>query len=127
MACRDAIPGILSDQELLEHQGLLGSGYYYLVQVERVVQSGLHLVVLSTDVEVELALLRPYNNTLDKVNPLSTANLLREAVEALERHITDRSGQSFNDYLFTRSLKVTQYFADLSGVLGLPINEGNIE
>lgn len=126
MACRDAIPGIISDVELDQQQALLGSGYAHLVQVESLVYSGLHLIVLSTDPEVEIALLSPYVRTLDTVDHLKTSNLLRQATEALERHITDRSGQTFNDYLFTHGLKVGQNFAALSAALGHIISPINI-
>lgn len=126
MACRDAIPGILSDAEFLQQQALLGSGYAHLVQVETLVFSGLHLVVLSTDPEVEVALLGPYVSNLDTVDHLKTASLLRQATEALERHITDRSGQTFNDYLYTHGIKVSQDFASLSAALGHAISPLNI-
>lgn len=126
MACRDGTPGILSDAELLQHQALLGSGYAYLVGVETVLASGLHLIVLSTDPDVEVALLQPYAQNLDAADPNKTAALLRQATEALENHITDRSGQTFNDYLFTHSLKVSQDFAALSAALGHTISPLNI-
>src|SRR4051812_7940651 len=113
--------GILSDSELLQHQALLGSGYAYLVQVDLLVESGFRLVVASSDVEVELNMLAPYARNMDRVVPDRTSNLLREATEALEQHITDRSGQTFNDYLYTHGLKVSQNFADLSAALGRPI------
>lgn len=126
MACRDAIPGILTHAEFLQQQALLGSGYAHLVQVETLIFTGLHLIVLSTDPEVEVALLQPYVSNLDTVDHLKTANLLRQATEALERHITDRSGQTFNDYLYTHGIKVSQDFASLSGVLGHAISPLNI-
>jgi len=126
MACRSAIPGILTDAEFLQQQALLGSGYAYLVQVEALVYSGLHLVVLSTDPEVEVALLQPYVSNLDTVDHLKTATLLRQATEALERHITDISGQTFNDYLYTHGIKVSQDFASLSAALGHAISPLNI-
>jgi hypothetical protein len=126
MICRSAVPGILSDAELLEHQALLGSGYAHLVQVEALVYSGLHLVVLSTDVQVELDLLGPYNRTYNTVNPAKTAGLLREATVALEQHIESRSGQTFNDYLYVRGLKVGRDFASLSAIVAETINPLNI-
>jgi len=126
MACRSAIPGIISDAELLQQTGLLGSGYSHLVQVETLVFSGLHLVVLSTDPEVEVALLQPYVKNLDTVDHLKTATLLRQATDALERHVTDRSGQTFNDYLYTHGLKVSADFASLSAALGSPISPLNV-
>jgi len=126
MACRDGTSGILSDTELLQQQALLGSGYAYLIQVERFVYSGLHLIVLSSDPEVEVALVQPYAANLEEVDPTRTAGLLRRATEALERHITDRSGQSFDDYLFTHGIKVGQDFAALSAALGHTINPLNV-
>lgn len=126
MACRNAIPGIISDADFLEQQLLLGSGYAHLVQVEVLVQSGLHLIVLQTDPEVEVALLSPYVANLNTVQHLKTANLLRQATEALERHVTDRSGQTFDDYLFTHGLKVSEDFAALSAALGHVVNPLNV-
>lgn len=116
----------LSDSALLQHTALLGSGFTSFVQVETYVESGFRLVVASTDVDVELALLNPYARNLDRVEPTRTANLLREATEALERHVTDSSGQTFNDYLYTHGLKVSQGFADLSAALGRTIDPLNI-
>lgn len=126
MGCRDAIPGLITDAEFLQEQALLGSGYSYLVGVESVVQSGLHIIVLSTDPEVEVALLSPFVENLDTVNHLKTATLLRQATEALERHITDRTGQTFDDYLYTHGLKVSQDFASLSAALGHVISPLNV-
>ncbi len=126
MACRDGSFGILSDEELLQQQALLGSGYAYLIQVETLVYSGLHLIVLSSDPEVEVALLQPYAANLEEVDPNKTANLLRRATEALERHITDTSGLTFDDYLFTHGLKVSQDFASLSAALGRTISPLNV-
>ena len=126
MNCRDGSPGIITHVEFLQQQALLGSGYAALVQLESYVHSGFHLIILSTIPEVEVALLQPYAENLDTVNPSRTSNLLRRAMLALERHITDRSGQSFNDYLYTHGLKVSQDFAALSGRLGTTISPLNI-
>ena len=117
---------ILSEAEFLHHQALLGSGYMHLVEVETLLESGFRLIVVSSDSEVELALLNPYARNLDKVSPTRTANLLREAATALERHVTDSSGQTLNDYLYTNGIKVGQDYADLSAALGRTINPLNI-
>ena len=118
---------MLSPSDLISQQALLGSGYAFLVRVEEQVESGFRLVVASTDTEAELALLNPYATNMDTVDPQRTAGLLRQATMALETHITDRSGQTFNDYLFTRGLKVTRDFATLSGILGTPIDPENVQ
>lgn len=119
--------GILSDDDFLQHQAYLGSGFASLRVVESVVESGLALVVASTDVQVEVDLLDRYVANLTRVDVDATAELLSLATLALETHITERSGQTFNDYLFTNGLKVSQDFADLSLRLGAPINDQNIE
>lgn len=120
-------PNMLTCDEFLVHQGLLGSGYSYLVGLETVVQSGFDLIVASTNAEIELAMLGPYQRTLLGVAPNRTSGLLRDATLALERHISAKSGQSLNDYLFTRDLKVTTSFADLASNLGIQIDVINIE
>lgn len=119
-------PNMLTCDEFLVHQGLLGSGYAYLVGLEAIVQSGFDLIIASTDTEVEVALLNPYQRTLLNVAPEKTAGLLRNAVVALEAHIVNRSGQSMNDYLSLRGLKVTPEFASLSSIVGSAIDSGNV-
>jgi len=118
---------MLSPSELMDQQALLGSGYAAFVQVEALVESGLRLIVMATDTDAEVALLTPYSDNLNTADSYRTAWILQEATLALERHITDRSGQTFNDYLFTRSLKVTQDFATLSMILGATIDPKNIQ
>lgn len=118
--------GILSDEEFLAHQYLLGDAYAGLVQARDRVQSGLALVVASGDPQVEVDLIDAYSTNLDTLEPEATSNLLASSTRALEAHIVDVSGQTFNDYLFTNGLKVTRDFADLSGYLGVPIDDTNI-
>lgn len=118
---------LMPDSEFLAHQAFLGYGYAGLVRVQESIQSGLNLVVDSSDIDVELDALTFYNRNLANVNVSSTVSLLRLATEALQRHVTTRSGQTFNDYLFFRGLKVTQDFADLSDLLGAPISPTNVE
>ena len=118
--------GIISNSNFMAQQALLGSGYAYLEMVEPLVYSGLNLVVLSNDVDVVLALLNPYQTSDTNADPLRTASVLRDAITALERHITDQSGQTFNDWLYTQGLKVAQSFADLSAAVGTPIVPQNI-
>ena len=124
--CRDVVAGILTDAELLQQQALLGQGYANLVGVESLIYSGLHLIVLSTDDIVETNLISAYNSNLETVDHVGTAGLMRQATEALERHIENNSGMSFNDYLAVHSLKVSQDFADLSEILGHPIDPANV-
>ena len=119
--------GILSDEELLLHQSFLGSGYAALVNVRRLVESGLSLVVASTDVQVEIDLLQAYRVNLENTEESATANLLATATRSLTEHIETVSGQSINDYLLLNGLKVSQDYADLSGDLGVTIDPVNIE
>jgi hypothetical protein len=121
-----AVAGILTDVELLQQQALLGEGYADLVDVENLIYSGLHLIVLATDDIVETNLLGAYNANLKTVYHVGTASLIRGATEALERHIENNSGMSFDDYLTFRSLKVTPDFAALSAIFGHPISPSNI-
>lgn len=117
---------LMPDSEFLAHQAFLGYGYAGLVQVQENIQSGLNLVVDSTDVDVARDALTFYSRNLTNVNVAATVSLMRLATEALQRHVTSRTGQTFNDYLFFRGLKVTRDFADLSGLLGVPISPINI-
>ena len=126
MACLDGTPGVISDADFLQQQALLGSGFAHLVRVESSVYSGLHLIVLMTDPTVEAGLLQPYANNLNTVSTTRTAYLLREATTALEDYIQSTCQQTFNDYLLTHGLKVSQDFATLSGKLGRPIDPGNV-
>jgi len=119
---------VMTDQEFLLQQAFLGSGFQALQQLNTYVQSGLNLVVASMDVDVEVDLIDPYALNYNNVNTSWTGpNLLTVATDALEKHISQRTGQTFNDYLYTRSLKVSPQFAALSALVGYPINEGNIE
>jgi hypothetical protein len=127
MACRDGLPDIITNDGLLLQTGLLGSGYSYLIGVYSMVYSGLNAIIATEDVGVEVDLVQPYATNLTLVEPASTAGLLRGATEALENHVTNRSGQSFNDYLHTRGLQVSEYFAALSDNLGHPIDPQNIQ
>lgn len=118
---------IISDSEFLTQQALLGSGYAHLTEIEILLETGFKRIVLSEDVDVEKGLLTPYYRNMDEIDPSRTSNLLRIATEALERHITSMSGQTFNDYLYVRGLKVSRSFASLSAKLGYIINPLNIE
>jgi hypothetical protein len=119
--------GRISNEEFHRHQAYLGSGYAALVEVESVVGSGLALVVASEDIQVELDMLDAYNENYGQVQLQATSSLLRIATLALENHITERTGQTFNDFLYLNGLKVNQDFADLSELLGVPIDPLNIE
>lgn len=118
---------LLSDEEFLQHQTLLGEAFDGLITARDRVQSGLTLVVASTDRQVEIDMLDAYRINLEGLEPEATSNLLAGATRALEAHIVEVSGQTFNDYLFTKGLKVSQSFADLSDILGVTIEPGNIE
>jgi hypothetical protein len=119
--------GRISNEDFLSHQAYLGSGYAAIVELEAVVGSGLALVVASEDIQVELDMLDAYNRNYGQVQLDATSNLLRLATMALENHIIERTGQTFNDFLYVNGLKVNQDFADLSDWLGVPIDPLNIE
>ena len=119
--------GRISDEDFLRHQSYLGSGYAALVEMEAVVGSGLSLVVASEDVLVELDMLDGYSTNYGQVQLEATSGLLRAATLALENHIVERTGQTFNDFLYVNGLKVNQDFADLSELLGVPIDPLNID
>lgn len=119
--------GILSDAEFLQHQQFLGDAFADVRAARDLVQSGLALVVASTDIQVEIDLLEPYRINLDSMEDDASSQLLGLAARALNAHIVEVSGQTLNDYLFTNGLKVTQEYADLSGLLGAPIDPTNIE
>ena len=118
---------LLSDNDLLYHTNTLGSGFSTLKVVENLVYSGLTNIVDSEDVQIERDLLIAYSIVDGNVNVNTTANLLRGAVVALQRHITSGSGQTFNDYLYVNELKVSQDFADLSSSLGTIIKTINVD
>lgn len=119
--------GLISNQNFLRHQAFLGSGYAALVECESLLLSGIELIVSETDVDVEVDMLQGYSINYQIVDPNATSSLLRQATNALQDHIQNRSGQEFNDYLFLRGLKVSRDFADLSGNLGTPVQEQNIQ
>jgi len=118
---------LISDADFLTQQGYLGSGYAGLYQSYSSIESGLVVVVASQDVDVEVDMLGAYSRNLVTVNTQATSGLLREAYDALVEHVETHSGQPFNDYLYSRSLKVTQSFATLSDNLGLEIAPENIQ
>ena len=117
---------LISDTDFLRMQALLGQGYDGLALAEVTLQSGFSIVVASADVDVELDLLYPFEQNMDAMVTQSSSNYLRVATLALEQHTQNETGQNFNDYLYTRSLKVTPSFALLSGYLGVTINPLNI-
>lgn len=119
--------GVLSDEDFLKHQGYLGSGFAAIGQAGSYVASGFQLVVDSSDAEVEIDLLQEYLINSQALEENGAASLLGHATRALHRHIRSRTGQAFNDYLWVRNLKVTQDFADLSALVGVPIQSANIE
>lgn len=119
--------GIITDDEFLRIQGYLGSGYQNLVLCQVWTQSGLNVVVASQSIDVEVDMLQPFAGNVQTLEPSLTANMLRDSTLALEDHIQRKSGQTFNDWLKTNGLKVTEAFSELSGYLGRPIESGNIQ
>jgi len=98
-----------------------------LVEVHSEIFAGLALVAASNDVDVSLDLLNPYAANETATTQTSTFTLIRTATNAVIGHIAHESGQTFNDYLFTNGLKVTQDFATLAGLCGTPVNNLNVE
>lgn len=118
---------LISNTDFMVQQGYLGSGYLGLYQAQNCIESGLVVVVASTDVDVEVDMLGAYSQNMVTVDSQATSGLLRQAYDALVEHVTNHTGQTFNDYLYSRSLKVSQAFATLSGNLGLEIAPENIQ
>jgi hypothetical protein len=120
--------GLISDTDFLRQQAYLGSGFASLENVHSYVQSGLVLVVDSVDVDVEIDMIGGYTEDFNSTEEINTASsLLRKATVALQRHVETRSGQTFNDYLYLRGLKVSTKFAELSAIVGQEINPVNIQ
>jgi len=119
--------GLLTDQEFLLLQGLLGSGYDGLVRLQESLESGLTVVTYSTNVTVELDLLYAFEANANAVEAGLTIDMMSRATIALLRHVENRGGQEINDYLFSRQMKVTRRFAELSSGLGYTIAPENIE
>jgi hypothetical protein len=117
---------LISDEDFLQLQSLLGRGYDGLAQAYTSVESGLAVVVASTDIDVAVDMVGPFSQNLTTTDVRGTSGLLRVATESLERHVQNKTGQTFNDYLFTRGLQVTPSFALLSGYLGVPISPLNV-
>lgn len=67
-----------------------------------------------------------YLNSLMVSDVTNSVQPLRDFVLALQRHVTHYVG-SVNTFLSFYGLKVKQEFADLSDLVGFPIDEGNIE
>lgn len=120
-------PGLLTNERFLALQGLLGSGYDGLVQLQHSLDSGLETVALSTNPVVERDMLYGFESNANEVNVSVTINLMSEATLSLIDHVRERSAQTLNDYLFSRGIKVTQSFAELSSGLGHPVFSVNVQ
>ena len=119
--------GLLTNEEFIELQGLLGFGWDGLVELQQSLESGLEVVALSTNVVVETDMLEAFASNAADVNVNLTKDLMSEATLSLITHVEMRSSQTLNDYLFTRNIKVSASFAALSSALGHPIFSVNIE
>ena len=119
--------GLLTDQEFLLLQGLLGSGYDGLVRMQSSLESGLTVVAYSTNPTVEVDLLYAFDANANEAATGLTKDLMARATLALLRHVENRGGQEINDYLYARQMKVTRRFAELSSGLGYVIARDNIE
>jgi hypothetical protein len=119
-------PGLLDDEEFLSLQGVLGSGYDGLTRLQGSLDSGLEIVAFSTNVIVETDMLYAFEQNAELVNTTVSVDLMAQATLALIGHVENRSGQTLNDYLWTRALKVTPSFAELSSGLGHPVYSVNI-
>lgn len=119
--------GLLTDQEFMLLQGLLGSGYDGLVRCQESLESGLLVVTYSMNVTVELDMLYAFDANANDVNTVLAKDLMSRATLSLLRHVETRGGQEINDYLYARQMKVTRRFAELSSGLGYTIDAENIE
>jgi len=117
---------LISDSDFLRLQRYLGVGYDGLSQAEASLESGFAVIVASTDVDVEVDMLGPYNQNVVAMDTMATSGYMRVAWAALQQHVNNKSGQNFNDYLWTRAMKVTPSFALLSGYLGVPVDPRNV-
>lgn len=118
---------MLSTDQFMQQQALLGSGYAGLFQVETFLESGLTLIAALDDVVATVDLTEPYATNLDSMSVTRSAGNLRLAAQALQTHIEHTSGLLLNEYLYSNGLKVTQEYAALSQILGVTINVLNIE
>jgi hypothetical protein len=59
-------------------------------------------------------------------NVSTNDNLLLSAVKALQVHVTKYYG-SVNSFLHNNNVKVNSYFANISSLVGYPINTSNIK
>ena len=120
-------PGLLTNEEFLTLQGLLGSGYDGLVRVQQSLDSGVEVVAFSTNVVVETDMLFAFTSNAALANATISVDLMSQSTLSLINHVRNRSGQTLNDYLFVRDLKVTPSFSALSSGLGHPIFPVNVE
>jgi hypothetical protein len=120
-------PGLISNERFLAVQGLLGSGYDGLVQVQHSLDSGLEAVALSTNQVVERDLLYDFDANATELNVRATRDWMAQSTLSLINHVQTRSAQTLNDYLFTRGMQVTQSFAELCSGLGHPVININVQ
>lgn len=117
---------IVTTSEFMALEGFITSGYDGIMLCAANMQSGLNLIVASSDPYVEADMLDPwYMNMLDAEG--STTDLLFRSTQSLLSHVGTRSGLQINDYLVANSLKVSREFSSICEVLGQPIDESNIQ
>ena len=107
-------------------EGFITSGYDGIMVCAANMQSGLNLIVASSDPYVEADMLDPwYQNMSDTER--STTDLLLRSTQSLLTHVGTRGGLQINDYLLVNNLKVSREFSSVCEVLGQPIIESNIQ
>jgi hypothetical protein len=107
-------------------EGLITSGYDGVMVCAANMQSGLNLIVASSDPYVEADMLTPwYDNMTNAEN--ATIDLLMMSTQSLLTHVGTRGGLRINDYLSVNNLKVSLEFSSICEVLGQPIDESNIQ
>lgn len=117
---------IVSTSEFMALESLITQGYNGIMVCAVSMQSGLNMIVASSDPYVEADMLTPwYDNMSDAER--STTDLIMQSTQSLLTHVTTRAGLEINDYLVANSLKVSRQFSSVCEVLGQPIDESNIQ
>jgi len=117
---------IVTPSEFMALENFITTGYNGIMVCAVSMQSGLNLIVASSDPYVEADTLTPwYDNMSDAER--STTDLLRQATQSLLTHVSTRAGLEINDYLVVNGLKVSRQFSSVCEVLGQPIDESNIQ
>lgn len=117
---------IVTTAEFMALEGYITYAYDALFVCSTNLQSGLSLIVASSDPYVEADMLDPWFSNMTDAED-STTDLLFQATQSLLTHVETRAGLQINDYLSSNGLKVSREFATICGSLGKPISESNVQ